>query len=624
MNSNTDVTADAGYEQAHVEMLRKQVARFPRRAGVYLMKDEGGQIIYIGKAKALRDRVRTYFAGGDGRQQIEFLMRRVRQIDTVVTESEEQAFILERDLINKYKPRYNIRLKDDKAYLSIRVDENSEWPRLELVRKVERDGARYYGPYSFSYEVRSLLEMIKRVVPLRTCTDTVFYNRQRPCLEYQIKRCAGPCCLPVDREQYRGWVAQAVAILEGKTSALKKELDALMERASKELRFEDAAVLRDRLAVLQSFKEGQKFTSSRGEDRDVFALFRDESVAALSVLAVRHGRVSDNVNFLLSDVRVPHEEILESAIGQYYQGGREIPEEIVVDCEMANVSMLEQTLSRQRTGKVEIVFAQRGVRARLLNLAGLNAQQYLASKLDSEARYSEIAKDLAKMFNLRQLPRRIECVDISHFHGTDNVGATVSFFDGAADKSAYRRYKISEEFSGDDFGSIFEVLSRRFYRGLKEGDLPDLLVVDGGEGQLNAALSARERLKVSLDIIALAKMRSKGPGGDAGKPGLPERIFLPGRSAPIPLDSDAQVTHFLQRVRDEVHRYVVSFHRSRRAKRVVMSALDRIPGVGPDRKRRLLSAYGSVEKISSLPADEIARTGRMPLSLARRLKKELQ
>ncbi|MCB0337110.1 MAG: excinuclease ABC subunit C, partial [Bdellovibrionales bacterium] len=298
--------------------LKAKVADFPTLPGVYLMRDREGDVIYVGKAKSLRTRVKSYFAGGDGRFQIEFLLRRIHDIENIVTDSEEQAFILERDLITKYKPRYNIRLKDDKAFLSIRIDEDDPWPRLELVRRVESDGARYFGPYTYSYELKTVMDVIKKVVPLRTCSNTVFFNRQRPCLEYQIKRCAGPCCLEVDADDYRRWVKQAISILEGKTAPIVKQLTTIMERASDELRFEDAALYRDRIQILENFSEGLKFVSTGGENRDVFALYREEGLATLSVLQVRNGRISGNSNYSFSNVAVSSEEVLESALEQYY------------------------------------------------------------------------------------------------------------------------------------------------------------------------------------------------------------------------------------------------------------------------------------------------------------------
>lgn len=602
-----------------IAALKAQVGSFPKLPGVYLMKDGRGAVIYVGKAKDLRARVRSYFAGTDERAQVEFLLKRICTIDTIVTENEQQAFVLERDLITQHKPRYNIRLKDDKAYLCIRVDENGSWPRLELVRKVVNDGARYFGPYSFSYELRALLDIIKRVVPLRTCTDTVFFNRARPCLEYQIKRCAGPCTLPVDPGEYRRWVKQAIAVLEGKTDPVVKELTAAMEAAASDLRFEDAAVVRDRLQVLEHFKKGASLIASRGEERDVFALYREEGLAVVSVLKVRNGRVADNVNFSFNEVQVTDDELLESVLEQFYGGSREIPPEIVVPFEPENLSILRADLKSRRESVCEFVVPQRGVKARLLSLALVNAKQHFAATFDAETRTMEVSRGLARLLGLQQMPRRIECVDISNFQGSDIVGAIVAFYDGQPDKQRYRKYKIAGRDTPDDFASIEEVVGRRLERGMVEGDLPDLFIIDGGPGQLGRALAARDALKLNLEIVSLAKMRTERDFTAREVRTSPERIFVEGRDEPIVLEGASEVTHFVQRIRDEAHRFVITFHRSRRAKRVFRSALDDIAGVGPERRSRLLRHYGSVEAIRGASVDEIATVGRMPRLLAEKI-----
>ena len=600
--------------------LHQEVSNFPKLPGVYIMKNVDGDVIYVGKAKDLRARVKTYFLGGDGRAQIQFLLQKIATLEKIITASEQQALVLERDLIAKYKPRYNILLKDDKAFLSVRVDQDADWPRLDLVRKrPEDDGARYFGPYSFSYELRTLLEIIKKVVPLRTCTDTVFYNRQRPCLEYQIKRCAGPCCLPVDRDTYRTWVKQAISILEGKTDKLQSDLTAQMEKASEELRFEDAAGIRDRLTVLTNFKSGTSLVSSRGENRDVFGLYREEQLVTLSVIKVRGGRVAENVNFAFSEVSIGDEEIFESAILQFYNKGREIPDEIILSIVLSNLTMIESALIEKAGNKVEFTVPERGIKYRLLELAIVNAREHFVSKFDAEDRYKEIAKKLSQRLRLRQVPRRIECVDISNFGGTDMVGAIVSFFDGLPDKSNYRKYKIAGEGKPDDFASINEVVGRRLERGKVENDLPDLLIIDGGPGQLAMALEARDSLEVNLEIVSLAKMRTTSQVTSTQIEKKPERIYLEGQEDPIELDESDELTHFVARVRDEVHRFVITFHRSTRAKRVFKSVLDDISGVGPERRTRLIKAFGSVSEMKKRSSDEIAKAGRMPLSLANKI-----
>jgi excinuclease ABC subunit C len=602
-----------------IELLRLQALNAPQAPGVYLMRDDSRAVLYVGKAKVLRERLKTYFTGGDGRYQIEYLIKRVTAFETIVTQSEEQAFLLERDLITKYKPRYNIRLKDDKSYLSIRIDERAEWPRLELVRRPENDGATYYGPYAFSGELRNLLEVIKKVIPLRSCSDAVLYNRQRPCLEFQIKRCCAPCCEPVSHEEYRELLKQAVAILQGKSSGTIKQLTSRMEAAAEALRFEEAAAWRDRIETLSNFQAGHSLVTFRGENRDVFGMVRDGDQAAVCVLLVRHGRISESKPFILHDLQVSDEELIEGVVQQYYEGGREIPCEVIVPRELENGSLIEAGLSAKRGGKVSVVFPQRGSKARLLSMAELNAQHAFSSSRTHESQWDIVAEGLREVLALRQAPRRVECVDISNFQGSDTVGAIVVFFDGVADKGSYRKYNLSHQDIPNDFASMYEVVSRRIKRGLEENNLPDLLVIDGGAGQLSMALQARDDLKAGVEIVALAKMRTESEVQSAQVQRKPERLYVPGRTEAILLDEGAPVTRFLSRIRDEVHRFVITFHRDKRAKRVFRTRLDDISGVSTEMRRRLLAHFKTVDAIEQAGADQVAKIGRMPLRLAERV-----
>lgn len=608
---------------ANSEKMKQRAASLSSKPGVYIMKDTDGKVIYVGKAKNIKKRVQSYFAGGDGRAQIAFLLQKLAHIDTIVTESEEQAFILESDLIKKFKPRYNIRLKDDKAFLCVKIDTNKEWPRLELVRRVEDDGAKYFGPYSFSSELRTLLEVIKTVVPLRTCSDNVFKNRQRPCLEYQIKRCSGPCCLPVDPDDYRQWLKQAERILEGKSKQVVSELEMRMEQASEEMRFEEAAIFRDRAEFLQNFSSGTELISHRGENRDVFVLFREGNLVAVTILLVRNGRIGNSKNYSLQDVVDEDGEIIESVIMQFYATGQDIPEEVVVPFELENHKIIEQRLKEMRGATFDLLVPQRGIKKRLLGIAELNAKQHFTEKFQTKDRNTAALQALAKKCGLSQVPRRIECIDISNIQGSDIVASVVAFMDGVADKKSYRRYKITNQGKPDDFGSIAEVVRRRLSRGMKETNLPDLLVIDGGLGQLNAALAERDQLKLELDLISLAKQRvDKTQKKEVIKSN--ERIFIPGEEEPILLPEGDAVTTLMQRIRDEAHRFAISFHRQRRSQRVFSSILDAIPGIGDQRKGRLLRAFGSVERMKYVAPKDLAMAGRMPLSLAEKLHKALQ
>jgi excinuclease ABC subunit C len=608
-------------EHPHSTSLKEQVKGFPRQPGVYLMKDAEGAVIYVGKARDLRARISNYFGGGDGRFQISFLMRRVMSIETVVAETERQAFLLERDLILQYKPRYNIRLKDDKSYFSIRIDRGKQWPRLELVRRQYRDGAEYFGPFTYSYELKQVLDVIKKVVPLRTCSDTVFYNRQRPCLEYQMNNCAGPCCLTVDEVQYQEWLKEAIDILNGKTGKVLKRLRDKMDAASEDLRFEEAAIHRDRLQVLENFSGGPKVSFAGGEDRDAFFLYRQGELAAVSVLRVRDGRIAMNDNFTFSDVIVDDEEILQAVVEQFYRRVGDIPKEILLQLLPEDATLIEEDLTGRCGSSVTLHVPQRGSKRHLLGLTELNARQHFLSSFNAEARYTEVAKRLGVILQLNQMPRRIECVDISNFQGSDTVGAVVCFFDGQPLKDQYRRYTLSEQGKPDDFAAIFEVVTRRLQNGIETGELPDLLIIDGGLGQLNAACQAREQLNLELDIVSLAKERTVSDMTKSVVVKSQERLFLPGRDIPILLEPTDELTHLVARIRDEVHRYVITFHRSTRGKRVFQSILDEIPGIGPERKRRLLKEFGSVQGVAAASVDDIARVGRMSARLAEKVQK---
>jgi excinuclease ABC subunit C len=599
----------------HFKKLTKLASEMPVSPGVYMMKAESGEVIYIGKALNLRARVRSYFKGGDGRYQIEFLMKRVHALEQIVTETEEQALILERDLINKYKPKYNIRLKDDKSYISVRIDKNTDWPRIELVRKVEQDGAIYFGPYIEAGKLRALLDVIKKVIPLRTCSNTVFYNRTRPCLEYQIKRCAGPCALPVEKEEYMQWIDQAIALLQGKTAVFIKSLKEKMESASEKMHFEEAGVLRDRIIALEEYTKGTAQGFHRAESRDYFGMQRQGSEVVIYIIKVRNGRMADSENFTLDNAVISNEELMENVLLQYYRKDREIPEEILLNYLPTGLAFLKKHLREKRGESVEITLPLIGSKKHLLAMANLNAEQTFQTKFRLEENYTRLIEKLSKEFNLRQVPRRIECVDISNFQGSDIVGAIVSFFDGKTDKQNYKKYNISFQGKPDDFKAMHEVVYRRLKRGRENDDLPDLLVIDGGDLQLAKAIEAREELKISLDIIALAKMRNEKK---------PERVFLEGKKESIHLNPEDELSHFLQRIRDEAHRFVITFHKNKRAKRVFGSVLDDILGLGPERKRRLLRRYGNISLIRGADIQELAKTGRMPLSLAKKVKEYLK
>ncbi len=608
--------------------LRERIRALPTLPGVYLMKSAEGDILYVGKAINLRSRVSSYFGSSDdGRYHLPYLVEKVASVDTVVTEGERQALVLENDLIKKYKPRYNIRLKDDKAHLIVRIDMSHQWPRLELVRRVDDDGATYIGPFAFGYELRTMLEVIKRSIPLRTCSNNVIYNRVRPCLEYQIKRCSGPCCLEVDPEEYRAWLDQAISVLKGKTDAVIKEVAFDLEKASEELRFEDAARHRDRIDILKRVRD-EKSEVRFGEGMmDAVGIYREGNNVEISVLRVRLGRLFDSKTFGFSDTELPTEEIVSSMLSQFYASGAEIPPTILLPCELEDRFAREELYSELRGGSVEVRVPQRGVKARLLSLAEDNAKENFEARFSSLDKTDRVLEALKVELELEQVPRVIECVDISHFQGGETVGSLVCFRDMKPQKSAYRAYNLTQEGKPDDFASMREVVGRRISRGIEENTLPDLLVIDGGAGQLSQAISVRKELGSSLPVmIGLAKKRTGAvpyraviSGSKAAAVKKPERIYREGSSVPILLSERSEALHLLERIRNEAHRFAITTHRKKRSKRVFRSVLDEIPGVGKVRRLSMLKEFRTVDAIRNADAEDLSNRCRMPLSLAERI-----
>lgn len=618
------MSQEHGYEKE----LRERVRALPALPGVYLMKAEDGEVLYVGKAINLRSRVSSYFGSSDdGRYHLPYLLERVRHVETVVTEGERQALVLENDLIKKYKPRYNIRLKDDKAHLIVRIDMSHEWPRLELVRQVREDGAKYIGPFAFGYELRTMLEVIKRSIPLRTCSNSVIYNRVRPCLEYQIKRCAAPCCLDVDKEQYRAWLEQAVSVLKGKTDAVIEEVTHDLERASEELRFEDAAMHRDRIEILKRVRDENSEVQFGQGMMDAVGLYREGNNIELSLLRVRLGRLFDSKTFGFSETELPTEEILGSLLSQFYSSGAEIPPTILLPSEIEDASSREELYSEIRGGAVELRVPKRGVKARLLALAADNAKENFEARFSSLDKTDRILEALKVELGLEETPRVIECIDISHFQGGATVGSLVCFKDMKPHKAGYRAYSLSQEGKPDDFASMREVVGRRISRGIEENSLPDLLVIDGGPGQLSQAVAVRKELSSRVpEMIGLAKKRTAAvpyraviSGRSSTSAQKPERIYREGSSVPILLGERSEALHLLERIRNEAHRFAITTHRKKRAKKTFRSVLDDIPGVGKTRRTMLLKEFRSVDAIRKAGVEQLAERCNLPRGLAERI-----
>jgi len=608
---------DAAAASPPGQRLEDKLEALPGRPGVYLLKDRHAKVIYVGKARSLRNRVRTYFRGGDERMQVAFLMQRVVDFDCLVTSSEKEALILENNLIKQYKPRYNIRLKDDKSYVSVKVTVQDAWPRVIVTRKIVKDGSKYFGPYHSAWSVRETIDALRRVIPLRTCSDAVFRNRSRPCLEYQIKRCLAPCYLPVDRAVYEGHLREAMLLLGGKRVELLDQLRQRMRAAAEAERFEEAAALRDRLRAIDKTQERQQAVSHGGGDQDIFGFYREGGFIEAQVLFVRQGKLTSTQAYQLEDFELPDEEVVRALVTQFYQGERYVPDEVLLPIELEDQAVRTEYLSERKGRRVEILRPQRGDRVRLLEMARENAEQGFRERQDGERQYEKISDELRRKLHLRNAPKRIECVDISTFQGGMSVGSLVAFDEGRPDKNGYRRFRIKSVSGQDDFAMMFEVLRRRFERAKRDNAFPDLLVVDGGKGQLNVALEVLRELAIDqVDAVGLAKMRVVRAARETTIERSDERVFLPGRANPVVLRRNSNALFLLQRLRDEAHRFAITYHRMLRGKERLRSALDAIPGVGAERRRRLLRAFGSIKRMRQATAQDLARVPGISAALA--------
>ena len=610
---------------AVIRPLEEKLAAVPARPGVYLLKDKQGKIIYVGKAASLRARVRTYLRGGDERSQVRFLVERLADFETVVTANDKEALILENNLIKQYRPRYNIRLKDDKSYVSVKVTVEDAWPRVLVTRRIVKDGGRYFGPFASASAVRDTLDTIRKVFPLRTCSDPVFRNRSRPCIEYDIKRCLAPCVLPVDRDAYQEHLKQVMLLLEGRNHEVSTALRRRMEGAAETERFEEAARLRDQIQAIEKTQERQQVVEHWGANQDVFGLYREGGAIEVQVLFVRSGKLMSNRGYSFDDWEFPDEEVLEAVLTQFYQAtNHDVPDEILLPLTISDADVRAEYLSERRGKKVAILVPQRGDKLRLIEMARDNARQSFAERRDASKQGERMAAELQARLRLASAPKRVECLDIATFQGGETVGAIVAFEEGAPYKDGYRRYRIRTVEGTDDFASVAEVLRRRFRTAGEGSGLPDLLVIDGGLGQLGAARAVLVELGLGqLEVVGLAKERVEPDATASEIRRRPERVFLPGRKNPVVLKANSSALFLLQRVRDEAHRFVNLYHRKLRARARLRSRLDAIAGIGPARRRALLRRFGSLGRIGEASAEEIAAVPGVTLTLASRIKEEL-
>ena len=582
------------------------------------MKDASGGVVYVGKAKNLRTRVRQYFRpGGDERFFVAagLLGRVLAEIETLVVDNEKEALLLENHLIKKHQPRFNVLLRDDKQYLVLRIDTAANYPRVEVVRNIRDDGARYFGPYHSATSCRATLRVLNRHFQLRTCTDHVLASRTRPCLQYQIKRCPGPCVFPVDHDDYGEQVEDTIMFLSGKNAQLVPRLRERMQAAADREHYERAAQLRDMITAVDKSLAKQLVVQEQFIDQDVFGMWRQDDVVEVVVLFIRSGKLVGRRSFRKRDQEFPDAEVLGHFVQQYYALSAPIPDEVIVACEIDNREVIGEWLRSARGRKVKIIHPQRGPRAKLLALANKNAAASAVSRQGGEKDALAGLEKLQRRLSLKRMPRRIECFDIAHIQGSSTVASMVVFVDGVAQNCLYRKFKV-KTVANNDFAAMYEVLTRRFKRALKKDDpawsVPDLLVVDGGKGQLEQALAALSDLGIAItaskgfDVIGLAKERETKSGTSQ-----PDRVFLRKVKDPIRLRPNTTELFLLARIRDEAHRFANTFHRQTRRRRTLRSKLDDIPGIGAKRRKQLLRHFGSVQAIERASADELAAVDSM-------------
>ncbi len=626
-----------------------KIAALPPSPGVYIMRDAKGVVFYIGKAKSLRDRVRSYFSGSDTRAFVSLLDRMLADLDVVLTNNEKEAMLVESELIKEHSPRFNVHLKDDKRFLCIRLDLREPYPRLQVVRRFGKDGARYFGPYHSAHSLREVVRLVNRHFQLRTCNDQVLANRVRPCLQYQIKRCPAPCVFDLSSGEYKQNVESVIAFLEGKETELIATLERRMRARASEEAFEAAALIRDQMLAVQRSLERQKLVTSDFVNRDVVGIYREGPNIEIHVMRTRDGRLVDAQRYSLDGLEQPTSEILSDFAGRFYTNESDVPDEILFPPEFEWDGALAELLSEKRGRKVAVFAPQRGDKVRLIELAGKNAHQAFVDKQREAGAAKTSIEKLQRALHLRRPPERIECFDISHFQGGQIVASLVRFDHGMPNKDLYRRYKIRTTVGQDDFQSMYEVINRRARRGLEEQDLPDLIVIDGGKGQLAAARAALDDHAVhDVDLISLAKSRIQDDdvrdGGlpvdvsdlavlEAASDSLagaqavtemsqagtddsdvptevqrsPERVFVSGRKDAVVLRQNSAELFLLTRARDEAHRFAITFHRELRGKAGTRSALDNIPGVGPKRRKLLLRTFGSITRLRAASVDEVAK-----------------
>lgn len=590
------------------ENIRKALAVLPEKPGVYLMHDAEGKVIYVGKAVVLKNRVRSYFRNlASHTPKVKAMVAKIAEIETIVTSSEVEALILECNLIKKYRPRYNISLKDDKTYPYLKVTVQEDFPRLLVTRRQSRDGAKYYGPYADAGAMHATVKLLRSMFPLRTCRKM---NPDRPCLNYHIKRCLAPCAGHIGRSEYQQMIKSVCMVLDGRTTELERDLKRAMQEATENYAFEEAARLRDQLQAVERLNETQKAVTNNGGDMDIIGFGKDMTGLCLQIFFVRKGKLMGRDNFFLEDAGDTSDEVITAFIKQYYNEATFVPHEIVVPYlpEAAEQQLIENWLAEKAQRKVVLLLPQRGVKKQLLELANTNAVKLLEERLRkgnlSLTSDVQAAEELQHILGVEHSLARMDCFDISHTQGTETVASMVVFRNGSPSKKDYRKYKIvSAEGKPDDFKSMKEVVYRR-YKDYE--DLPSLVIIDGGKGQLSSALEVIRGLGLAeLPVVSLAERE--------------EEIFIPHQSKSIVLDRDSAALKLIQRIRDEAHRFAITYHRKLRSKRNLVSVLDHVEGIGPKRRQELWKAFKTLDAMKAATVEELADVEGMNYAAAQTL-----
>ena len=602
--------------------ITEQIRGLPTSPGVYLMKDAEGNILYVGKAANLRHRVGSYFGAGQKlTPKLQRMVSRVDDLDFFVTTSEQEALILELNLIKRHHPRYNVRLKDDKTFPYLKIDLNEDWPRVHITRRLEENGGRYFGPFASAKSVRQTLKLIKGIFPFRSCSKPITGTDLRACLDYDIGHCLAPCIGAVSRKEYAEVIKQVILFLEGKQERVVQQLEHKMNKAAEALDFERAAMLRDQIQAVGRVVEGQRIATTVKGEQDVIAFAGDKDQAYVQVFFIRSGKMIGRESFVLRGTRYEEpSQIMTSFIKQFYASSPHIPPLLLLQHPVEDMAMIQNWLQSKRGGKVNIQVPRRGNKKQLVNIVDENAQQGLEQlkikQLASPAALSAALEEIKRELQLPRLPSRLEGYDISDIRGMAAVGSMVVFDQGKPKPAHYRRFRIKTVSAANDYAMLEEVLRRRFKRasGASASDtwaiLPDLVLIDGGKGQLNAARAAMQEM--GADSVPTASLAKEN-----------EEIFIPQKKGPIVLPKSSPGLQLLQRLRDEAHRFALGYHQRIRKREAFASALDTIPGIGPKRKRALLRQFGSVKAIREAPIEDLAAAKGMTWSLAKKIKEHL-